>query len=237
MAETAIPVRPMDSEGEPDSGAAPPPWPREKVLRAGPRALSSTELLALIIGSGTRREGVIRLSRKLVRRHGLERMPGLTLAQWRQVPGVGLALASRFVAVFELARRLRQAEEADPPRVCRPEEASTQVPELRRARKEHLVALYLDAQNRLLAKETITIGSLNTTRTHPREILYPAIQHLALGFVLVHNHPSGSLTPSVDDVDFTRAVRRAGELVGIELYDHLIVSPRGFVSLKEKGLL
>jgi len=108
---------------------------------------------------------------------------------------------------------------------------------LRRARKEHLVALYLDAQNRLLAKETITIGSLNTTRTHPREILYPAIQHLALGFVLVHNHPSGSLTPSVDDVEFTRSVRRAGEMIGIELYDHLIVSARGFVSLKEKGLL
>ena len=97
--------------------------------------------------------------------------------------------------------------------------------------------MILDAQNRLLAKETITIGSLNTTRTHPREILYPAIQHLALGFVLVHNHPSGSLTPSVDDVEFTRSVRRAGELIGIELYDHLIVSARGFVSLKEKGLL
>ncbi|MBI4032753.1 hypothetical protein HY374_03545 [Candidatus Berkelbacteria bacterium] len=81
------------------------------------------------------------------------------------------------------------------------------------------------------------IGSLNTTRTHPREILQPAIVCSALGFILVHNHPSGSLTPSQDDVDFTRAVKRASEIIGIGLYDHLIVSEHGYVSLKEKGLL
>jgi DNA repair protein RadC len=111
------------------------------------------------------------------------------------------------------------------------------VRDLKKARKEHLVALYLDAQNRLIARETVSVGSLNTTRTHPREVLQPAIASSALAFILVHNHPSGSLDPSRDDVEFTRTMARAGELMGINLYDHLIVSRRGFVSLKERGLL
>ena len=235
MAEPAISPRPSNC---PRIVEIPPALrPREKMLRRGAAALNAGELLALIIGSGTRQEGVMRLAEKILRRHGLERLPNLTLAQWRETSGIGSALACRFAAIFELSRRMRRADEEEPPKVARPQDAHVLVPELRRARKEHLVALYLDAQNRLLAKETITIGSLNTTRTHPREILYPAIQHLALGFVLVHNHPSGSLTPSVDDVEFTRSVRRAGEMIGIELYDNLIVSARGFVSLKEKGLL
>ena len=105
------------------------------------------------------------------------------------------------------------------------------------ARKEHLVGLYLDAQNGLLKRETLSIGSLNTTRTHPREILYPAILHLALGFILIHNHPSGCLEPSEEDVEFTRSVRRAAEVMGIELYDHLVVASTRYTSLRERGLL
>ncbi len=116
-----------------------------------------------------------------------------------------------------------------------PSGAYSLVRDLKTARKEHLVALYLDAQNRLILRETISIGSLNTTRTHPREVLQPAIVHSALAFVLVHNHPSGSLEPSRDDIEFTRAMMRAGDLLGINLYDHLIVSRRGYVSLRERG--
>ena len=123
------------------------------------------------------------------------------------------------------------------PQVSSPVAAYGQVKHLSRKRKEHLVGLYLDAQNRVIARETLSVGSLNTTRTHPREVLQPAILKSALAFILVHNHPSGSLEPSRDDVEFTKAMARAGELMGINLYDHLIVSRRGFVSLKEKGLL
>src|SRR5262249_15017175 len=145
--------------------------------------------------------------------------------------------AVHLVAALELHRRLLRLRDQERPKVTKPREAYVLVPELRHYRKEHLLALYLDANNLLIAKETLTVGSLHTTRTHPREILHPAIEHLALGFVLVHNHPSGSLTPSVDDIEFTRSVRNAGELMGIDLYDHVIVSSRGFVSMKEKGLL
>ena len=211
--------------------------PREKLLDRGARCLTAAELIALIIGSGTRQDGVLRLSERLVRRYGIDELPNLTTDEWCETPGVGIVRACRFAAIFELYRRLRANAEQDPPRVSQPREAAVLVPELRTARKEHLVALYLDAQNRLIARETITIGSLNTTRTHPREILQPAIEHGALGYVLVHNHPSGSLTPSIDDIEFTRGIRRASEIIGIDLYDHVIVSSRGFISLKEKGLL
>ena len=108
---------------------------------------------------------------------------------------------------------------------------------LGRAKKEHLVGLYLDAQNVLVHQETISIGSLNTTRTHPREILHPAVVHLALGFILVHNHPSGCMDPSTEDVEFTHAIKQACELMGIELYDHVIVARGGYTSLRERGVL
>jgi DNA repair protein RadC len=111
------------------------------------------------------------------------------------------------------------------------------VRDLVRARKEHLVGLYLDGQNRLLARETLSIGSLNTTRTHPREILEPALRHLALGFILAHNHPSGAASPSTEDVEFTRGIARAAALMDVGFYDHLVVARSGFSSLKEQGLM
>jgi DNA repair protein RadC len=150
--------------------------------------------------------------------------------------GLGKPTAARIAAALELGRRAHGVTPARV-RLTRPRDAFRQVADLGRAKKEHLVGLYLDAQNGLLHRETISVGSLNTTRTHPREILYPAILHLALGFILVHNHPSGSLDPSEEDIEFTRAVPRAGELMGIELYDHILVAGSGFTSLRERGVL
>ena len=151
---------------------------------------------------------------------------------------MGPASAARMCAVFELGRRA-YATRVQPARVeiNGPSQVFRQVRSLGRARREHLVGLYLDAQNGLLRRETISIGSLNTTRTHPREILYPAVSHLALGFILAHNHPSGCPDPSAEDLEFTKFVQRAGELMGIELYDHLIVAGDGYTSFRERGLL
>ena len=205
--------------------------PRKKLERLGPRALSSTDLLAVVIGSP-------RAAESLVRRHGVAGLPALPSKSWEEERGIGRASAARMTAVFELARRVYEARsETSRPRLTRPKEVFREVRHIAALKKEHLVGLYLDAQNGLLHSETISVGSLNTTRTHPREILYPAIVHLAFGFILAHNHPSGSLDPSDEDVAFSRAVKRAGELVGIELYDHLIVSANGFTSLRERGAL
>jgi DNA repair protein RadC len=108
-------------------------------------------------------------------------------------------------------------------------------PTLGRAHKEHLVGLYLNAANRLIQMETISVGSLNMNRTHAREILYPAISNLCFGFILAHNHPSGTLDPSDEDVVFTRAIHRAGEILGIDLLDHVIITRDGFTSMRERG--
>jgi DNA repair protein RadC len=210
--------------------------PREKLLRFGPRIMSHAELIAVLLGTGIKGKSIQRVAEDLVGRYGAQGLAGLSHQEWAANPGIGRARACQMLACLELGRRLA-APPGDEPRVGTPAEAYALVRDLKSARKEHLIALYLDAQNRLLVRETVSIGTLNTTRTHPREVLQPAVVHSALAFVLVHNHPSGSLDPSRDDVEFTRTMARAGELMGISLYDHIIVSRRGYVSLKEKGLM
>ena len=211
--------------------------PREKLRKHGERALSNSELVAVALGAGTKTENVVKIADRLLRKYGFEALPNLSLNEWQSNRGIGPVKACRLKALFELGRRAFAPKDDERPALSSPREAYNQVRDLKKARKEHLIALYLDAQNHLICRETISIGSLNTTRTHPREILQPAISCSALGFILVHNHPSGSLTPSQDDVDFTRAVKRASEIIGIGLYDHIIVAEKGYVSLKEKGLL
>jgi len=239
--DTSYPVEPPVPEEA--QGAQPladlPPLvlrPRDKLLRFGTRGMSHAELLAVVLGSGIRGRNVLKVAEDLVARYGPSGLPSAGLQELAANPGIGRARACQILASLELGRRLT-APPADEPRVGSPAEAFGLVRDLKTARKEHLVALYLDAQNRLLLRETVSIGSLNTTRTHPREVLQPAIVHGALAFVLAHNHPSGSLDASRDDIEFTRTMARAGELMGISLYDHLIVSRRGYLSLRERGLM
>lgn len=141
------------------------------------------------------------------------------------------------IEVLDNDHRPRRKCSSTTMRVSCPSEAYGYVRYLARHAKEHLVGLYLDAQNCLIVRETLSMGALNTTRTHPREVFHPAIVNHALGFILAHNHPSGSLTPSSDDAAFTKQMQRAAELMGVGLYDHLIIGRNGFISLKEKGLL
>jgi DNA repair protein RadC len=211
--------------------------PRERLFAAGPRALCARELISLVIGTGTRNEPVTRIASRLLGRHGLDGLSRLTPGAWRRETGLGAASAARMCAVFEIGRLVYGKTDDERPRVGSPAQAYRLVKSIGRARREHLVGLYLDAQNALLSKETLAIGSLNTTRTHPREVLYPAIRSLALGFILAHNHPSGCADPSPQDLEFTHAIRQAAELVGFELYDHLIVTRGGYTSFRERGLL
>ena len=144
----------------------------------------------------------------------------------RRVPELELVLAETGRAV-KIPRKVAMPEAAY---------AVARMHKLHRATQEKLVAIFVDSQNQLIGYVEITRGSLNTTRTTPREIFRPAIQLGAHGVVLMHNHPSGSKTPSADDIAFTEAVRRAGEIMGIEVYDHLIVTPTDYVSMRELGM-
>lgn len=140
--------------------------------------------------------------------------------------------------VMELASRSYEATDATRlTTINGPRNAWRELRDVATRRTECLAVLCLDAQNAIIHREVLSIGSLNTTRTHPREILRPAIVHGALGLILGHNHPSGKLDPSPEDVEFTRTVTRAGELMGIELYDHLILTGHGYTSMRERGLL
>jgi DNA repair protein RadC len=207
---------------------------RDRLFRAGSDGLGTSELLRLLLGrSGPDAPSLSRV----LRRQGLRGLASLSAGDLRRLPGFGPVGAARAAAAFELGRRAYRESGDDRPRIDSPARAFREVRRLGGARKEHLVGLYLDAQNGLLHRETISIGSLNTTRTHPREILHPAVIHLALGFVLIHNHPSGCLEPSPEDVEFTRSIQRASQILGIELYDHLIVAGTRYVSLRERGLL
>lgn len=212
--------------------------PEARLVARGARSLSAIELVDLAVGARGSVAERRRRACRLVRRHGVAGLARLSPGAWRTEAGVGRATAARLCATLEIGRRAHGREDDDARRrVASPRDAWVVVREIGRARTEHLVGLYLDAQNGLLAKETISIGSLNITRTHPREALYPAVTHLALGFILAHNHPSGCLDPSPEDVEFTQSIRRAGEIMGIELYDHLIVTRHGYTSLRERGLL
>ena len=207
--------------------------PHARLTAHGPAGLTAGELLSLIAG-GAGRHRVEASCRGLLAGAGLERIARWSVEDWLGVTGIGRAGACRIVAALELRRRTAEQRRAT---IDGPRAAWRQVRALGRARKEHLVGIYLDAQNSVIHRETISIGSLNTTRTHPREILYPAVRHLALAFILAHNHPSGCPDPSTEDVEFTAAIQRAAEMFGIELYDHLIVAGDGFTSLRERGLL
>ena len=138
---------------------------------------------------------------------------------------------------LELGRRVFAPEEECAPVVTGPESAYALVRDLGNKKREHFVAIYLNARNALISREVISIGSLNASLVHPREVFFPAVREVAANIILAHNHPSGDVTPSKEDVDLTRRLVKAGELMGVEVLDHIVVGGRRFTSLKSKGLM
>ena len=209
--------------------------PREKLGTRGAAALSDAELLALVVGSGGARRSALRIGRALARRRPAE-LAGWPAARWRLVPGLGPARAAALAAAFELGRRA--AERGTLAAAIRgPDDVLAQVRDLPRARKEHFVVLLLNARHEVQCRETVSIGSLNASIVHPREVFLPAILHSAASVVLVHNHPSGDPEPSEEDLSITRRLVQVGDLVGIDVLDHVIVAERGVVSLRARQML
>lgn len=209
--------------------------PREKLCAHGVSALTDAELLALVLGSGTPGRSALRIARALARRAPSE-LSGWPLARWLRVQGIGPARAAALLAAFDLGRRAAETGTVAPA-IRGPDDVLAQVRDLARARREHFVVLLLNARHELQCRETVSIGSLNASIVHPREVFLPAILHSAASVVLVHNHPSGDPEPSEEDLSITRRLVEVGELVGIGVLDHVIVASRGTVSFRSRQLL
>jgi DNA repair protein RadC len=212
-----------------------PVRPRERILRDGPAALADAELLALVLGTGQKRRSAIQLGRALAE-HSPAELGAWSAVRWLRVVGLGPARAGALLAAFELGRRAAERPPAGAP-IRGPEDVLAQVRDLTRARKEHFVTLLLNARHEMQRRETVSIGSLNASIVHPREVFQPAILYSAASVVLVHNHPSGDPEPSEEDLSITRRLVQVGDLVGISVLDHVIVAARGVVSLRARQLL
>ncbi len=213
--------------------------PRERLQKLGVEALSAQEILALILGRGIAGESVMVTAQRLLSQFGsLKGIAAASVEQLSQVKGIGLAKAAQIKAAFELANRLEGYSEAgDWPLVKTPDDVASLVRgRLKGKKKEYFLALFLDTRNQLIKVSEISIGSLDSSIVHPREVFKEAISASAASVIFVHNHPSGDPEASEDDIKLTKRLADAGEIMGIDVLDHVIIGDRKYLSLKGRGL-
>ncbi|NLY52015.1 MAG: DNA repair protein RadC [Firmicutes bacterium] len=210
--------------------------PREKLLRYGPESLSNRELLAIILRVGTRRHSALALADQLLAHFGsLRELRDARCEELQAVEGIGLAKAAQILASLELGRRVQAAVRV-PASVRSPKDAADLVMEhLRYLDREVMKLILLDTKRQVVACPTVSVGTLNASMVHPREIFKECIRRSAAALIVAHNHPSGDPTPSREDIQVTARLRRAGEILGIEVLDHIIIGDNCFVSMKEEG--
>ncbi len=213
--------------------------PRERLQKFGIEALSAQEILALILGRGIAGESVMITAQRLLSQFGnLKGIASASVEELSQVRGIGTAKASQIKAAFELANRLEDyPASGDKPLVKTPDDVVGVVrSRLRGKKKEHFLALLLDTRSQLIKVSEISIGSLDTSIVHPREVFKEAISASAASVIFVHNHPSGDPEASEDDIELTKRLAKAGEIVGIDVLDHIIICDKKYLSLKRQGL-
>ena len=213
--------------------------PRERLMREGVRALSDPELLAIILRTGYSRKSALALATDgLSIFAGLKNLVQAGVEEMSSVKGMGPVKAAQLKAALEIGRRVATISESTRPSIKGPEDAAVMVmEEMRHLDREHFCALLLNTKHQVLARETISVGTLNSSVVHPRELFKAAIKKSAAAVILVHNHPSGDPSPSREDREITRRLQDAGSIIGIEVLDHIIIGDNKFCSFKEKGLL
>jgi DNA repair protein RadC len=216
-----------------------PERPRERLKNFGPEALSAQELLALVIGRGIPKKSVMNIAQELLAEFGsVKAISQATIEELSKIKGIGFAKAAQIKACFELGKRqdlepeLKDFNIKDPQSVVKAIRAS-----IKDKAKEHFKLILLNPRNKIIGISTVSVGTLNTSLAHPREIFKEAIIHNAMSVVLAHNHPSGDPEPSEDDLKITKRLVEAGKILGIEIIDHIIIGKNNFCSFKEKGLL
>jgi DNA repair protein RadC len=213
--------------------------PRERLIQLGAEALSAQEILALIMGRGVKGESVMITAQKLLGKFGsLQGIADSSVEELSQINGIGPAKAAQLKAAFDLGRRLDGSPREGKAQVKSPEDVISAIGgTLRGKKREHFLTLLLDTRNRLIRVATVSMGSLDSSIVHPREVFKEAISASAASVIFVHNHPSGDPEPSEDDLELTRRLVEAGKLLGILVLDHVILGDGTFVSLKgSRGL-
>lgn len=213
--------------------------PREKLAQWGASSLREYELLAILLRTGTAQMSALQLAQHLLHKFGGVRgVMHASVQELANIKGMGLAKATQIAAAMELGRRVALSHFHERPQIRSPEDVyQLTYVQLLGERREHFIAVMLDTKNRVLRTETISIGTLDSSLVHPREVYRSVIREGAANWIAVHNHPSGDPTPSPEDIAITRQLKDAGELLGVELLDHLILGDGNYTSLREKGYL
>ncbi|MFB5662879.1 DNA repair protein RadC [Alteribacillus sp. HJP-4] len=213
--------------------------PREKLVKEGPERLTNQELLAVLLRTGTKSESVLSLAQRvLFHFDGLPFLKEAAIEELQEIRGIGAAKAIELRAAVELGRRIHTYTEEDPYIIRSPEDVSRYVMEdMRFLKQEHFVILCLNTKNQVIHKQTLFIGSLNSSIVHPRELFKEALRRSAASLICLHNHPSGDPTPSREDIEVTKRLMECGRILGIDVLDHIIIGDRRFVSLKEQDCL
>ncbi len=204
--------------------------PRERFLEKGPDALSKSELLAILLGSGIKGKNVKQLSEQIIRKFS-NKFLDITVDDLLEIPGIGKAKALQIVSALALIKRFYEELGPKDNIVLSAQDAVSLTSEIRDKKKEYLVCLYLNARNALLKKEVISIGTLDKSLLHPREIFGPAVELRAAGVVLLHNHPSGDVEPSKQDIEVINKILEAGKIMGVNVIDFIIVSEKDIHSV------
>ncbi len=213
--------------------------PRERLLQHGPQPLTESELLGILLGKGTRKKTAVDLARELLDQYeSLQKLFSRSPSELMKVKGIGSAKAATLSAAFELVRRIQsQGNMAKPSFKRSLEVANHYLPLMRDLRKEVFKVLLLNRANRLIKDVTISEGTLEASIVHPRDVFREALLEPAAGIILIHNHPSGNPSPSEEDLRITKQLVEAGRLLGIKVYDHIILAGESYRSLADEGLI
>lgn len=211
--------------------------PREKMINEGYEALNEEELLAIILSTGYKNKNVIELSKEILASFSYEELLEVEVDELIKIDGIKLAKATKIVASLQLGRRISEKViKKKIKKITSSDDVYTYMKnELTFKKKEHFVAILLDTKNVIIAEETISIGDLSSTIVNPREVFKPAIKKSAKSIILVHNHPSGNPTPSMEDLQITKRLVDAGEILDISVLDHIIIGKDKFYSFKKEG--
>lgn len=216
--------------------------PYEKCLLTGAESLSDAELLAVIIRTGARGKQSLELSREILKsteeKQSILKIQNLTINELMKMKGIGKVKAVQIKCIAELAKRIAKASAAAELSFTKPESiANYYMEELRHQKQEHMILVMLDTKSGLIGDKVLFKGTVNASLASPREMFIEAVKKEAVYIILLHNHPSGNPTPSQEDLQLTKRVQQAGDLMGIQLIDHIIIGDRKYVSFAENGII